>query len=146
MSTDIYTITAVAASPDPAAVFLAIVAVILFALTLIGILLEEEVAFVLFFFGLLAGGLFLLVNSAANQDDYENRKNIAYSYNIEFLDSEQDIPDDKGTTEGYALLNDTETVEYCVFGRNATSDEDIDTLTVTCDGEPRPVREHLQER
>ena len=146
MNTDIYTVTAVAASPDPAAVFLAIVAIILFALTFIGILLEEEVAFVLFFFGLFAGGLFLLVNAAANQDDYENRKNIAYSYNIEFLDSEQDIPDGQGTTEGYVLLNDTETVEYCVFSRNATSDGDIDTLTVTCDGEPRPIREHLQER
>ena len=146
MSTDIYTITAVAASPDPAAVFLAVVAAILFALTLIGILLKEEVAFVLFCLGLFAGGLFLLVDTAANQDDYENRKNIAYSYNIEFLDPEQDIPDDQGTTEGYVLLNDTETVEYCVFGRNATSDEDIDTLTVTCDGDPRPVREHLQER
>ena len=146
MDTDIYTITAVAASPDPAAVFLAIVAAILFALTLIGILLEEEFAFVLFFLGLFAGALFLFANTAANQDDYENRKNIAYSYNIEFLDPEQDIPDDRGTTEGYVLLNDTETVEYCVFGRNATSDEDIDTLTVTCDGEPRPVREHLQER
>ena len=146
MNTDIYTVTAVAASPDPAAVFLAIVAIILFALTFIGILLEEEVAFVLFFFGLLVGGLFLLVNAAADQDDYENRKNIAYSYNIEFLDPKQDIPDSQGTTEGYVLLNDTETVEYCVFGRNATSDGDIDTLTVTCDGEPRPIREHLQER
>lgn len=147
MNTDIYTVAAAVESTDPAAIFLAIIAVVLFSFTLIGILTDvEEAAIILFFLGVFTGGLFFMVNTATNQWDEENREIIAYSYNLEFTDPQQDIPDDRGTTEGYVLLNDTETVEYCVFGRNATSDEDIDTLTVTCDGDPRPVRKHLQER
>ena len=86
------------------------------------------------------------VGSIPDQQDYDNRKNIAHSYDLEFTDPRQDIPDDKGTTEGYVLFNDTETVEYCVFERSITPDRGVDTLTVTCDGELRPIREHLQER
>lgn len=147
MNTDIYTVAAAVESTDPAAIFLAICGTLLFLFAFTSILIEEdEIAGLLLFLGAFVGVIFLMVNNATNQWDEENREIIAYSYNLEFTDPQQDIPDDRGTTEGYVLLNDTETVEYCVFGRNATSDEDIDTLTVTCDGEPRPVREHLQER
>lgn len=147
MNTDIYTVAAAVESTDPAAIFLAIIAVVLFSFTLIGILADEEgAAIILFFLGVFVGGLFLVVDTATNQWDKENREIIAYSYNLEFTDPRQDIPDDRGTTEGYVLFNDTETVEYCVFGRNATPDVGVDTLTVTCNGEPRPVREHLQEK
>lgn len=93
-----------------------------------------------------AGVVLFAVGNAPGQQDYDNRKNIAYSYNLEFTDPSQDIPDEQGTTAGYVLLNDTETVEYCVFERSITPDKGVDTLTVTCDGKPRPVREHLQER
>lgn len=147
MNTDIYTVAAAVESIDPMAVFFAAIAAILFFIAIIAVIVGElEASSILLFLGAFVGVLFLMVNNDTNQWDEENREIIAYSYNLEFTDPQQDIPDDRGTTEGYVLLNDTETVEYCVFGRNATSDEDIDTLTVTCDGKPRPVREHLQER
>ena len=147
MNTDIYTITTVAASPTPVEIFLAVTAVLLFVLTLIALFIgEEESALVLFIICIFNGVMLFAVGSAPDQQDYDNRKNIAYSYNLEFTDPRQDIPDDQGTTEGYVLFNDTETVEYCVFERSITPDRNVDTLTVTCDGEPRPIREHLQER
>ena len=147
MNTDLYTVAAAVESTDPAAIFFAIVAAFFFFITVVAAISDElDVAGVSFFVGAAVGILLLMASTATNQWDEENREIIAYSYNLEFTDPQQDIPYDRGTTEGYVLLNDTETVEYCVFGRNATSDEDIDTLTVTCDGDPRPVREHLQER
>ena len=147
MNTDAYTIIAVAASPTPVETFLAVAAVLLFVFTLIALFTgEEETALVLLVVCIFAGVVLFAVGNAPDQQDYDNRKNIAYSYNLEFTDPNQDIPDKQGTTAGYVLLNDTETVEYCVFERSITPDRGVDTLTVTCDGEPRPVREHLQER
>ena len=147
MNTDGYTIATVAASLTPVEIFLAVTAVLLFVLTLIALLIgEEESALVLFIICIFTGALLFEVGSIPAQQDYDNRKNIAYSYNLEFTDPRQYIPDDKGTTEGYVLFNDTETVEYCVFERSITPGRGVDTLTVTCDGELRPIREHLQER
>lgn len=147
MNTDAYTIIAVAASPTPVETFLAVTAGLLFVLTLIALFIgEEESALVLFIICIFTGVMLFAVGSIPDQQDYDNRKNIAYSYNLEFTDPSQDIPDEQGTTAGYVLLNDTETVEYCVFERSITPDRGVDTLTVTCDGKPRPVREHLQKR
>lgn len=148
MSTDIFTVAASAEPTSPISILMATFAIILAIGGLAAIMDGEgEVAAFLYFSMFIVVSLFALIEYSSDQWDTENREIISYSYNLEFTNPNQNIPDEPGDiTAGYLLFNDTEEVMHCNIYRTYSPDSAVDLLSITCGGEPRPIREHLQEK